>query len=351
MHLRARLVLPLAAVLFALCAPAGASAALSGQVFANPQPDGARLRIPVFLDNASVRANKLKSPVVTLLVTRTLKVTAPKGRKMTVRTLVWGDAITATAKVTKGARGSVFPTISANGMKLRGRASSATDGALQDKIDALQAQLNKLQAYVGQLASYTISQIQSLRADLASLRADLTALKGTVTSLTSQLGTLKTQLANLNIPPNLTTQVTAITNQLSTLTTTVTGLATQLPVLTGGLATVTSNLATVTGKLDGISPGDLTNALNAIGALQSLTNGLNVSDLNNQLATITSHLGTVGGTDLQTQLTTLAGQLTGLNSTVTTAVGRLNVVCSPTANILSNSVLGTLLGTTHFPGC
>jgi hypothetical protein len=341
------------AVLAATPAVAAAKS-VSGQALATPSGNGARLTLPVLLSPKSVSRNHLHGPVITLSVSRSARVAA-NGGAQAPSAIGFGDQLSAAVKVTKHARKSAFPTLKASKLTLISHATGAQDAALEQKLAALTQTVGNLTTYVQQLAAYVYNGFGVVLGDIAADHTTLAGLTSNLASLQSQLGGLSTLLSNLNVP-GLASEVATLTTNLSSLTSTVDGLTSQVPQLLSGLDTVTSGLTNVEGVLNGIQPGQLTQALSDIGALQTLTNGLDVSSINTQLSSLASQLqgilgaiGTVNGTDLQTQLNTLQTTLSGVSSSLTTAISRINVVCSASNNLLTGPL--SLVGLTHFPGC
>jgi hypothetical protein len=347
--------LALSSLAVVVATPAAAAAkSVSGQALATPSGNSARLTLPVLLSPASVRRNHLHSPVITLSVSRTARVATSAGAQ-TPGALVFGDQLSASVKVTKQATKSAFPLLRASKLKLISHATSAQDAALAQKLAALTQTVGNLTSYVQQLAAYVYKEFGVVFGDIAADHSTLAGLTSNLASLQSQLGGLSALLDSLNVP-GLASEVATLTTNLSSLTSTVDGLTTQVPQLLSGLDTVTSGLTSVEGLLNGIQPGQLSQALSDIGALQTLTNGLDVSSINSQLSSLASQLqgilgaiGTVNGTDLQTQLDNLQTALNGVSSSLTTAIGRINVVCSASNDLLTGPL--SLVGLTHFPGC
>jgi hypothetical protein len=335
--------------------PAAAAArSVSGQALATPSGNGARLTLPVLLSPQSVSRNHLHSPVITLSVSRTTHVASSTGAQA-ASALGFGDRLSAAVKVTKRAKKSAFPTLKASKLTLISHATSAEDAALEQRLAALTQTVGNLTTYVQQLAAYVYKEFGVVLGDIANDHTTLAGLTSNLASLQSQLGGLSTLLQSLNVP-GLASEVATLTTNLSSLTGTVDGLTSQVPQLLSGLDTVTSGLTNVEGLLNGIQPGQLSQALTDIGALQTLTNGLDVSSINSQLSSLASQLqgilgaiGTVNGTDLQTQLDNLQTALNGVSSSLTTAIGRINVVCSASNDILTGPL--SLIGLTHFAGC
>jgi prefoldin subunit 5 len=344
-HPRALALAPLAALAIL---PASASArSVSGQALAAPTAAGARLSLPVLLSQRSVRRNHLRSPVVTLSLGRNVNVASGAGGQ-NATPLGFGDQLTATVKVPKAAQRSAFPMLKASKVRLLAHATDAQEAELAQKLAALTQTVSNLSNYVQQLAAYTYTQFGIVFGDIAQDHTALTGLTSNLASLQSQLDALSAQIASLNVP--------ALSSQLTTLSTTVDGLTSQVPQLVSGLDSVTSGLSGVESVLGGIQPGQLSQALTDIGSLQTITSGLDVSSIDSQLATLESRLqavlasiGTVSGTDLQTQIDNLSSTLSGVSSSLATAISRINVVCSASNNLLTGPL--SLIGVTHFAGC
>jgi hypothetical protein len=342
----------------AVCAMLATSASahtITGQALAAPTAGGARVTVPVLLSQRSVKRNHLHASVVTLSIGRKLKIASSAG-KVAATAVSFGDQLSATVKVPKAARKSGFPSLRASKIKLLSQASNGQDAALAQKLAALGATVANLSAYVQQLAVYTYDEFGVVLGDIASDRSTMSGLSDNLGTLQTQLTGLSSLLAGLNVP-GLASQVAALTTSLSSLTNTVDGLAAQIPGLLSGLTSLTTGLTGVQGLLAGIQPGQLSQALTDIGSLQALTSGLDVGAINTELTSLSgqltgvlSSIGTVNGADLQTQLNTLQTALTGVSSSLTTAVGRINVVCSASNNLLTTGPL-SLIGIGHFAGC
>jgi hypothetical protein len=357
MTVNRKLRAPLLALICLAAVPAGAAArSVSGQALAAPTAGGSRLTLPVLLSPKSVSRNHLHSAVITLSLSKKATVATTAGAQ-TASTIGFGDHLSATVKVTKKAKKSPFPTLKASKVKLISHATTAQDAALAEKLAALTGQVNNLQTYVQQLASYVTTEFGVILGDIANDHATLTGLTSNLATLQSQLNGLSALLTSLNVP-GLQTEVDTLTTNLSALTTTVGGLAGQIPGLVSGLSTVTTGLTNVEGLLNGINPGDLSQALTNIGALQTLTNGLDVASINSQLSSLASQiqgilgsLGNLNGTDVGTQLDNLSTTLTGLDTSLNSAVSRINVVCSASSGLLTGTFPLNLLAISQFPGC
>jgi hypothetical protein len=295
---------------------------LQGQIVGAAYAAGGKTAVPVLLTSASARRAKLRTPLVLLLVPSSSTVRAA-GRAVKPMALRSGDVFKAKATVSRTARRAVYPSITlrkgALSVSKRGGAPSATE--LQDQINALSTALSQFaNAVVGQLGDVR-GQLAALRLDLANLGAALDALRAQIPTLPG--GSLQNQVNNL------TTQISTIESQLTS--------------LTSQLNTVSTTLAGITSTLAGVSPGQLTQALTDISTLQTLLGGVNVPGLSSQVTSLAGSIGSVGGTDLQTQVNTLGGL-------VTTAQGKITYLCSTAQLVKGNPLLG-LVGLSNLNAC
>jgi uncharacterized protein YoxC len=254
---------------------------LTGQVVGANLPAGSRVGVPVLFDAAGVRAAKLRGPLGVLRLPSASKVRIPGGKTVALSALRAGDAFRVRMAVAPAAARSAYPAfnVTAASFSVTRRGTALSAGELQDQI-------TQLNAYLAMLTGYVITQFADLRAQTASLRSDLGGLGRSLDDLRAQVAAL---------PPGTTTQITTLITQ-------VTQLQTEVQNVTNQLNTVTSNVSTIAGKLTGIAPGDLASALGNVATLQTLVGGINVAALSTSVSALAGKVGTVGATDLQTQV-------------------------------------------------
>jgi hypothetical protein len=323
MRLKSCLTLLASAIL--LAAPASGVAAkpkakprtvtrtLTGQVAGANLPAGSRVGVPVLFDAAGVRAAKLRGPLGVLRLPSTSRVRIPGGKTVALGGLRAGDAFRVRMAVAPAAARAAYPAfnITAASFTVTRRGTAPSAGELQDQITLLNG-------YLGALAGYVIAQFADLHAQTASLRSDLGGLGRALEALRAQVAAL---------PPSTAAQITTLITQ-------VTQLQTEVQNVTNQLNTVTSNVSTIAGKLTGIAPGDLATALGNIATLQTLVGGVDVAALSTSVTTLAGKVGTVGATDLQTQVNQTKAALAAAQS-------QLAFLCS--AGLVKGPLLGLSL--------
>jgi hypothetical protein len=307
-----------ALLLAAALAPAALGATLKGQVVGAVYDEGGRITVPVLLTDKSAKSGKLATTLIRLSLPRTAKAGAAGGA-VPVAKLRIGDAFSIKVTIAKPARKAAYPKLKAKTLKVTKRGTIPSVAELSERLD-------ELKTYVEALASSTGAQIADLRGQLTGLRSDL----GTLDALVAAV-----QAAIPGLPADPAGTLSSLITQVST-------LQTKLDSLTSQLSGATANMNTMGAKLDGIDAGDLVGALTDIGQLETLLGGISVTGLNTQLATL---LGNIGGTDASA----LTAPLATLQTAVTSATSKLNVLCS--ANLVKGNPLLGLLGLSNLTSC
>jgi uncharacterized protein YoxC len=184
---------------FAIAAPGAMAkqAALDGQLIGDASKAGSKVVAPVLLTGQSAKKLKLRSPLATLSMkaSKGVPVPNPTGAgivTVTPDTLRSGDEIDGKGKL-KGSSKKLMPIVKAGSLNVTDRESAYSVDELTAAVVGLFSRVGALELKVADLES----AISGIRAELEELKRQNSGLSGQINSILGQLNSLTTQLNSL----------------------------------------------------------------------------------------------------------------------------------------------------------